>query len=347
MARTSAVGALLLFAGGGLGACQSTPGAETPPRPSPPLTRHEFYRPQMGGKSRIVLYAEDAERAGRAADAAFDAMAAVDRDMSDYKPESELSCLSAGAGHGERAVSEPLFEVLSAAQRFAAASDGAFDVTAGPLIQIWRKARQEQRIPAPLTIEEARPLVGYRLLHLDGNRKTARLEREGMRLDVGGIAKGYACDRALKVLDALGVRRTMVEASSSSFVLGDPPPGRDGWRIQIVGYPELILSLSRCGVATSGDAERFVEMDGRRYSHVVDPRTGYGLENVVITTIVAPDGMTADALGVTVSVLGPEKGIALAGSFAGVQARMEWRSPAGTRTAQTPGLEILLWRGER
>jgi thiamine biosynthesis lipoprotein len=167
-----------------------------------------------------------------------------------------------------------------------------------------------------------------------------------MRLDLGGIAKGYACDRALKVLDALGVRRAMVEASSSSFVLGDPPPGRDGWRIQIVGHPELILALSRCGVATSGDAERFVEVDGRRYSHVVDPRTGYGLENVVITTIVAPDGTTADALGVAVSVLGPEKGIALAGSFAGVQARMEWRSPEGTQTAQTPGLEALLWRSD-
>jgi thiamine biosynthesis lipoprotein len=293
----------------------------------------------MGGKVRILLFAESAEGADRAVRAAFAAVADVDRAMSDYKPESELSRLSAAAGHGDQTVSDPLFEVLAAGQRMAALSDGAFDVTVGPFVQLWRKARRERRLPDLQAIEEARPLVGYRLLELDGRRKTARLERPGMKLDLGGIAKGYACDRAVKALEASGIRRALVEAGGgSSFALGDPPPGRDGWRIQILGHPELMLSLSRCGVTTSGDIEQYLEIDGRRYSHVVDPRTGFGLETICLTTIAAPDAMTADALGVAVSVLGPERGMALAGSLPGVQAWMEWRPPEGqgTRTARTP-----------
>jgi thiamine biosynthesis lipoprotein len=300
----------------------------------------------MGGTVRIVLYADGAGRAERAARDAFEAVAAVDRDMSDYKPESELSRLSDAAGAGARPVSEPLFEVLEAGDRIAARSDGAFDVTVGPLVQLWRKARRERRLPAPDEIEAARRLVGHALLHLDAGARTARLERAGMRLDLGGIAKGYACDRALRALAAHGIRRAMVDGEGD-LALGDPPPGRDAWRIQIVNHPELVLRLARCGVATSGDSERFVEIGGRRYSHIVDPRTGIGLEGMSLATVVASDGKTADALATAVSVLGPERGLALAGSLPGVSAWVEWRAPEGARQARTPGLDALLDRGPR
>jgi thiamine biosynthesis lipoprotein len=164
-----------------------------------------------------------------------------------------------------------------------------------------------------------------------------------MQLDLGGIAKGYACDRALRALEAQGIRRAMIDGEGD-FALGDPPPGRASWRIQIVDHPELVLQLSRCGVATSGDSARFVEIGGRRYSHIVNPQTGLGIENMSLATVVGPDGMTADAWATAVSVLGPERAIAALERQPGLQLWMEWRTPDGARSARTRGLDALLDR---
>lgn len=297
----------------------------------------------MGGSVRIVLYAADRESADAAAQAAFAEVASVNAAMSDYLPDSEVSLLNRHAGLGKRGVSEPLFEVLRASQRFAALSGGAFDITVGPVVRLWRTARKEGRLPDEEARRAALRLVGFRLLTLDPEERAARLERAGMALDLGGIAKGYACDRACAELARRGIGRALVDAGGD-MAMGDPPPGREAWRVRMSGDPGRVLRLARCGVATSGDTERYVEVGGRRYSHIVDPRTGMGLQRMHLVTVVGVDAMTADALATAVSVLGPEEGIALAEGLRDVEASMRWTEGEGTRTAHTGGLEALLER---
>lgn len=294
----------------------------------------------MGTPCRVKFFAAGEEEARRARRAAFAEIAAVDAALSDYRPESELSRLSARAGQGETAISEPLHAVLSAAQRTSEMSGGAFDVTIGPVVRLWRRARRERKLPDPEELRAALDLVGYSHLELPRGRLAARLEKPGMALDLGGIAKGYACDRALAALARLGIARAMVD-TGGGMALGDPPPGAPGWRIQLADTPKVLV-LSRCGVATSGDWERFVEVDGVRYSHIVDPRTGLGLTSRALVTVVAPDGMSADALSTAVSVLGPESGIALAERLEGTEAWFRWLDGERLRTARTSAFDRLL-----
>lgn len=308
-----------------------------------PLSRFQFMEPHMGTICRVILYADSPERAQEAARAAFSELAAVDDRMSDYKEGSELSLLCRQAGRGPQPVSDPLWEVLSAARRFADLSGGAFDITAGPLIRLWRRARKEKRMPDPAEIESARRRVGTDLLVLDPARRTVELREEGMQLDLGGIAKGYACDRAIQALAKRGLRHAMVD-TGGGMALGEAPPDRPAWRIQIGEENAGRLLLSRCGVATSGDAEQFVVIDGRRFSHIVDPRTGRALEGSSAVTVVAPDGMTADALATAVSVLGPDAGIRLAEQIPGVEALFRWNEEGRWKKVQTRLLSTLLER---
>jgi thiamine biosynthesis lipoprotein len=164
-------------------------------------------------------------------------------------------------------------------------------------------------------LEEARLLVGYQFVGLDPEHRTVTLAKAGMRLDVGGIAKGYVVDQALAELRKHGITRAMIHAGGD-IGLGDPPPGESGWRIGVgllehEAKPTGYLTLARCGVANSGDMYQFVEIGGRRYSHLVDPRTGIGLTDHANVTVVAPSGLMADGLSTTLSVLGPEKGLKL------------------------------------
>ncbi|HXG62743.1 MAG TPA: FAD:protein FMN transferase [Planctomycetota bacterium] len=305
------------------------------------LARFEFTESHMGTPCRVVFYAAGPGEAERARRAAFAELAAVDERMSDYREDSEISRLSRRSGVGPVPVSEPLFEVLSAARKFSELSGGAFDVTVGPLVELWRKARREGRLPPPEAVREALERTGWTKLVLDPAARTVCLERAGMKLDVGGIAKGYACDRALAALARLGIRRAMVD-TGGGMALGDPPPDRTGWRIQVADQSSKVLVLARRGVATSGDWERYVEIDGVRYSHIVDPATGVGLTNRILVTVVAPDGMSADALSTALSVLGPERGLRLAEDLPGVEAWMRWRENGAIRTAQTSGFAALL-----
>lgn len=297
----------------------------------------------MGTPCRVLFYARDVDEAERARRAAFAELAGVDERMSDYREQSEVSLLSRRSGSGPIPVSEPLFRVLWAAERFSELSGGAFDVTVGPVVELWRKARREARLPDPQELREALERTGWRKLVLDPSARTARLERPGMRLDLGGIAKGYACDRALEALARLGIRRAMVD-TGGGMALGDPPPGRAGWRIQVADRSENVLILAGCGVATSGDWERYVEIDGVRYSHIVDPSTGLGLTSRILVTVVAPDGMSADALSTALSVLGPERGLRLAEDLPGVEAWMRWRENGAVRSAETSGFAARLER---
>jgi thiamine biosynthesis lipoprotein len=301
-----------------------------------PLARYEFEEPHMGTAVRLIFYASTPEQAEQGRRAGFAVMKDVDDRMSDYKPDSELSRLSRLAGKGPQPVSPPLFEVLAASIRTAELSDGTFDITAGPLIRLWRRSRKDHQLPTPQEIAAAKALVDYRQLKLDPERRTAELRKEGMLLDVGGIAKGYACDLGIRALRAQGITRALVD-TGGGMALGDPPPGKPGWRIGMIGDSTRILVLSNCGVSTSGDLEQYVEIDGKRYSHVIDPATGLGLTNRAMATVIAPDGLWSDALDTPICILGAERGLRMASGQKGVEAWMQWIENGRRKRAETPG----------
>jgi thiamine biosynthesis lipoprotein len=292
----------------------------------PALARYEFAETHMGMPFRLTLYAADEATANAAAAAAFRRIAELDQCFSDYHPQSELSRLSATAGSGQAVpVSQPLWDVLSRSQALSRQSGGAFDVTVGPLVRLWRRARRMKELPDEERLTAARQAMGYQHMQLIPEGRKVELKRPGMRLDLGGIAVGYALDEAFKALKRHGVSRALLDGSGD-LLAGDPPPGRDGWRIGIApleapnGPPSRYLNLVHAAVTTSGDAFQYVEIAGRRYSHIVDPRTGLGLTSRSSVSVAARDGITADSLATAVSVLGPEAGLKLIESTPGAAA---------------------------
>ena len=283
---------------------------------SAPGARHEFTRPEMGLPFRIVLYAPDRLTATAAAEAAFARIHELNDVFSDYEYDSELSRLSRTAGSGQKVpVSEDLWRVLEQAQALAKRSDGAFDITVGPYVCLWRRARRLQRLPTPEWLERARAAVGYQHLRLDRRHHTAELLVPNMRLDLGAIAKGYAVEAAMTILRERGIRSALVGGGGDMAASG-PPPGKKGWRIAVAPLdvpgapPPRHVWLSHRAIATSGDLSQRLEIDGKRYSHIVDPKTGLGLTHHTLVTVIARDCTTADAMATTVSVLGQEGGVA-------------------------------------
>lgn len=289
------------------------------------LDRFEFTQSKMAVPVKLVLYAVDAASANRAAEAAYQRFSQLNLIFSDYDPQSELRrlCRSAGEGKAVR-VSDDLWQVLQRAQRLAVRSQGAFDVTVGPVVRLWRRARRREAMPPVDRLAEARSRVGYQYIQLNPAEQTVELQKAEMRLDLGGIAKGYAVDAALKVLAEHGISSALVDAGGD-IGLADPPPGAQGWIIGVAplepdGKPATYLRLANRAVATSGDTWQFVEIEGRRYSHLIDPRTGVGLTDHSSVTVVAQDCTTADAMASVVSVLGPEAGLQLVEATPGVSA---------------------------
>jgi len=260
--------------------------------------RFEQVEPHMGTLVRITIYARDAS----VMKPAFARIAELDEELSDYRPLSELNRLCRTHGEAVR-VSDDLFRVLEAAQKLSALTDGAFDVTVGPVTHLWRTGK--------LPDEAATSRVGWRNLALDRAHRTATLKVAGMQLDLGAIAKGYAADEALKVLKSLGVKRALI-AVSGDIVAGDAPPGTHGWKIGLEPAGGEIL-LRNAAVSTSGDEEQSRTIGGVRYSHIIDPRTGRGLTSPIAVTVVARRGLDADPIATAVSVMGGERGRAVFG----------------------------------
>lgn len=271
--------------------------------------RHEFTAVHMGVPVRMVLHAPSETEARDAARAAYARIAELDDKMSDYRPRSEVRLLSERPGDWQ-SVSPELFTVLARADEISRNSGGVFDVTVGPLVHLWRESRRSGRLPDPDQLSRARSRSGAPLLEVDTLRRMVRLWTYGMRLDLGGIAKGYILQEALDRLRSRGVRAAMIEAGGD-IVVGDPPPGQAGWSVFIAGADSTTLrrarALSNAAVATSGGSEQFVEIGGIRYSHVIDPRTGLGATGGYIVTVIADDGALADAAATALSVLGPDR----------------------------------------
>jgi thiamine biosynthesis lipoprotein len=264
-------------------------------------------------------------------------VAELNQIFSDYEDSSELSELSRSSGSGRKVkVSEPLWAVLERAQELADQSGGAFDVTCGPLTSVWRRARRKFELPSPELAAEMRARCGWQNLRLDPASHTVELLKPQMRLDLGSLAKGYAVDAALTTLRERGVSRALV-AGGGDMAAGDAPPGREGWRVEVApldvgeeaNAPEpVVVELRNAGIATSGDRFQRLEIRGKRYSHILDMRSGQPLTDHALVTVIGPNCFTA-SLSTTLCVLGPVEGMKLAA---------KWKVAA--RWQRKPGHEV-------
>ena len=322
-------------------------GCRTVP-PERAFHRFEFRHPAMGTLFTITLYAPDDPTAEAAASAAFKRIDALEDIMSDYQADSELMRLCDQPFGKPVALSADLFDVLERAQRIARLSDGAFDATIGPYVRLWRFARKRKVLPSPAELAAAQEAVGWRKLRLDHRARTATLLAPNMRLDLGGIGKGYAADQAMRVLKGRGLDRALI-AASGDIAIGNPPPGQPGWKIGIATLGTRTNQLSRtillrnAAVSTSGDSEQFIEIGGVRYSHILNPATGLGLTNRIQATIIGPDATTTDSLDTTVSILGVKRGLALANSFPRTAALVVTRDGAREQSHTSPRFKRLAY----
>ncbi len=306
------------------------------------LQRFSYAELHMGTVFQLTLYAASEAAANQASELAFERIAQIDARLSDYHPRSELRLLEAHPAGQPLRVSEDLWEVVRSAQALARATGGAFDITVRPAVELWRQVRRTRRLPGCEEVERVLQRVDYRQVQLGIGGRSITLKRPGLRLDLGGIAKGYAADQALGVLRRSGIRRAMV-AAGGDIAAGDPPPGRFGWRIGIDSLDagsegvQARVWLKNAAISTSGDTEQYVEIGGKRYSHIVDPRTGWGLERRTGVTVVGGKAIQTDSLATALSVLGPERGMEWIGGKRGVSARWVTMEADGVRCWRSAG----------
>lgn len=276
----------------------------------------------MGTFVHVIAVAADSNTAGGCIEAAFAEIGKIDELMSVYKSNSEISELNRDGFERAVKVSKSTYEVLQKGIEFSELTGGAFDITVGPLVALWHSAEDANSLPADAELSEARSKVGYDKLYLDANEMSVRFAVEGMRVDLGGIAKGYAIDKAVEAMQKAGAAGGMVDIGGDIRCFGLPSAGQNRWRIGLqdpdktkdgfdAGTPLLVLHLTDAAVATSGGYRRFARIQGEKYSHIINRRTGTGAEGLSSVTIISRNAIDADALATAVDVLGAEKGLAL------------------------------------
>ena len=289
------------------------------------------YQMIMGTFVHVVAVAEDSGIAKKCVKAALEEIRKVDDLMSDYKSDSEISQVNSKAGDKAVRLSESTYEVLQRSIEFSEMTAGAFDITVGPLVALFREAKESKVAPSEQQIALARSKVGFEKLKLDSENKTVQFSENGMLLDLGGIAKGYAIDKAIAAAQRCGATGAMVDIGGDVRCFGLPPEGKDHWLIGLQdpnsaiegiegGGLLLVLKITNAAVATSGDYQQFVLIEGKRYSHIMDRRTGTNAEGLSSVTIIANNATDADALATSVSVMGAEKGLALIEKLPGTEA---------------------------
>ena len=293
-----------------------------------PAQEHLAYtHPVMGSVFRIELYSDDKAVAEKAVAEAFQRVEALNAIASDYLPESELNRLNREPAHKAAPVSEDLFALISKSLELAQLTDSAFDITAAYAVQQWRRAKRQKQLPIPEQTQKAIAMTDWHQLQLDAQAHTVTKLKEGVLLDLGGIGKGYAADAALAVLKKHGITRALA-AASGDLAIGDPPPGKEGWSIALRTFekPEeedtlLHVTLKNCGCSTSGDLHQFLEVDGKRYSHIIDPKTGLGLTSRIACNVIAPNATNSDPLATGLCIMGVERGLALVEKMPGMMVR--------------------------
>lgn len=274
------------------------------------------FRITMGTVAHILVVAQNQSQADAAIGAAFDKIYDIEHLMSDYDPNSQLSLVNREAFDRPVKVDDGLFEVLTAAKLYSCMSGGAFDVTVGPVVQLWRKAKDNGAAPSPEALAKAKEAVSYQNLVLDADNKTVQFSKKGMFLDLGGIAKGYAIDKAIEILQAAGLKGGMVDIGGNLRCFGTPANGKRHWLIGLQDPQNednilMKLNMDNMAVATSGDYRRFVVIDGQTHSHIINPATADSAQDLSSVTIIAPTAMQTDALSTAVTVMGDQKGLAL------------------------------------
>ncbi len=263
----------------------------------------------MGTRITVELWAEDAAKGEQAIDAVLDEMRHIDESMSTYKPTSEVSQVNAKAADGPMHISKELFDLLTTAKEYSVITDGAFDITYASVGYLY-DFRKHVR-PDDAQIAKALPAVNYQHVILDPKNQTVQFSQKGVRIDLGGIAKGYSVDRGIDVLKSLGYTRAYVGAGGDSRIIGDRfgKPWVVGIRDPSKGEGNVIarIPLVDAAISTSGDYERYFEEKGVRYHHIIDPHTGHSASKVRSATVIGPYATRTDGLSKTAFVLGPEK----------------------------------------
>jgi FAD:protein FMN transferase len=269
-------------------------------------------RPAMGTTFEIYLYADGDEEASEAFEIAFDEIDRVEAALSNYRSTSELSRINAAAAARPVVTDPEVFGLLALSLEYGRRSGGAFDVTVGRLMKAWGFFRGRGAFPSADELESARGETGWRKVALDPSTRSVRFLGP-VELDLGGIGKGYAIDRAAERLREGGVRSALVGSGTSSFYAIGAPPGRPGWIVHVPDPSDRSRSLASVilrdrSISTSGSYEKFFHLDGRTYCHIMDPRSGRPVEGMAQTTVVAPAATDSDALSTALFVLGPEAG---------------------------------------
>ena len=289
----------------------------------------------------IVAYAERPDEARRTLERALDEVDRIDRLMSHYREDSPLSRINREAARGPVHVDRELFDFISLALQYGVESDGAFDVTVGPLMKAWGFFRGDGRFPAEAELARARSATGLAHVILNAADRTIRFDREGVEIDLGGIAKGYAVDRAVGVLKREGVSAALVSAGGSTIYALGQPPDRPHWSVAIQDPLDSLevafdVPLKNRALSISGVSEKFFEIDGVRYSHIMDPRTGRPVEGILSVIVRAPDGTAGDAIDNVLFVQGVERGRAFLRRHRGVEATFLLPAASGWKRVEIP-----------
>jgi len=290
----------------------------------PAVATAEWYKQEqaiMGTRIAVEFWDEDKAHAAQCAEKVFSEMRRIDALMSPYKPDSELSHINQQAANGAIQVSQEMFNLLRKSLQMSQLSNGAFDITFSSVGHMY-DYRQGIK-PSDEEIQKSLPSINYRHVLLDETNRSVRFAQSGVRIDLGGIAKGYAVDNGIAILAGCGIKGGLVSAGGDSRILGDR--GNRPWMMG-VRHPRkkdavaVMLPLSNTAISTSGDYERFFIEDGKRYHHIISPSTGKSVSTTWSATVIGPDATTTDALSTTLFVLGPEKGLQLIDSLAEVDA---------------------------
>jgi thiamine biosynthesis lipoprotein len=270
--------------------------------------KFHFVQNKMGSPFNLILISEDSTKAAKMAQTSFSLIDSFNHIYSDYDSTSELSKLSQNAGKGFQTCSPALWDVLFQSKLAFENSMHAFDVSIGPLSSLWRATRKKQIFPDTVTIQETLELVGLDRILWDLPNHQISIPQKGMRLDLGGIAKGYVAQKVIDYLKDKGIDAALADAGGD-IVMSNASFGNEGWLVGI-NLPETTddlmkkkLSLANYSVATSGDAYQYIEHNGKKYSHIIDPRTGYGVSFQRNVTVIAKDGAVADWLATACSIL--------------------------------------------
>lgn len=313
------------------------------------------YRLIMGTFAHVIAVAPDQRTANKSIDAALQQLQTIESLMSYHRDDSEIAILNRSAYERPLKVSKDTFQVVQKAIEFSSLSDGAFDITVGPLVDLWRKAAEANSVPSDSKLADARAKIGYEKLILDPNKMSIQFAVDGMKLDLGGIAKGYGIDKAVEAMQSCGATGGLVDVGGNIRCFGKPK-AKPHWLIGIqdpneienrkpkiensidVGKPLVILKLNDGAVATSGHYRRFVSIGGKKFSHIIDTKTGFSSDKLASVTIIAKDAITADALSTAVIVMGAENGLALIEKIPQTEAILI-TAPTEYNLIKTPGVE--------